>query len=302
MAWNIHDHCFSFAFGLLGNILSFLVYLAPLPTFYRIFKKKSTEGFQSIPYSVALFSAMLLLYYAFLKKHDASMLITINTIGCCIESIYLILYMIYATKSARIYTTKLLVFFNIGALGVIMLVTLASFHGSLRVSIVGWICAIFSVSVFAAPLSIIRSVIKTKSVEYMPFPLSFFLTLSAVTWFLYGFSLRDFYIAVRINLYIYTFGLLFNSFHYCFLIMLQTPNILGFSFGVTQMILHVIYRGGTKELVLPESSSSKLQLEQFPDAAAQQSSVVRVQEDAMNHGVGGTISSNSQIVPTELNV
>ncbi|KAL4383453.1 hypothetical protein GQ457_15G022070 [Hibiscus cannabinus] len=282
MAWNIHDHCFSFAFGLLGNILSFLVYLAPLPTFYRIFKKKSTEGFQSIPYSVALFSAMLLLYYAFLKKHDASMLITINTIGCCIESIYLILYMIYATKSARIYTTKLLVFFNIGALGVIMLVTLASFHGSLRVSI--------------------RSVIKTKSVEYMPFPLSFFLTLSAVTWFLYGFSLRDFYIAVRINLYIYTFGLLFNSFHYRFLIMLQTPNILGFSFGVTQMILYVIYRGGTKELVLPESSSSKLQLEQFPDAAAQQSSVVRVQEDAMNHGVGGTISSNSQIVPTELNV
>ncbi|KAK8614580.1 hypothetical protein V6N13_068380 [Hibiscus sabdariffa] len=275
MAWNIHDHCFSFAFGLLGNILSFLVYLAPLPTFYRIFKKKSTEGFQSIPYSVALFSAMLLLYYAFLKKHNASMLITINTIGCCIESIYLILYMIYATKSARIYTTKLLVFFNIGALGLIMLVTLASFHGSLRVSIVGWICAIFSVSVFAAPLSIIRSVIKTKSVEYMPFPLSFFLTLSAVTWFLYGFSLRDFYIA--------------------------TPNILGFSFGVTQMILYVIYRGGTKELVLPESSS-KLQLEQFPDAAAQQSSVVRVQEDGMNYGVGGTISGNSQIVPTELNV
>ncbi|KAK8635970.1 hypothetical protein V6N13_004681 [Hibiscus sabdariffa] len=275
MAWNIHDHCFSFAFGLLGNILSFLVYLAPLPTFYRILKKKSTEGFQSIPYSVALFSAMLLLYYAFLKKHDASMLITINTIGCCIESIYLFLYMIYATKSARIYTTKLLVFFNIGALGLVILVTLASFHGSLRVSIVGWICAIFSVCVFAAPLSIIRSVIKTKSVEYMPFPLSFFLTLCAVTWFLYGFSLRDFYIA--------------------------TPNILGFSFGVTQMILYVMYRGGTKESVLPESIS-KLQLEQFPNTGVQQSSIVRVQEDAMNYGVGGTISSNSQIVPTELNV
>ncbi|GMJ01098.1 homolog of Medicago truncatula MTN3 [Hibiscus trionum] len=275
MALDIHDHSFSFAFGLLGNILSFLVYLAPLPTFYRIFKKKSTEGFQSIPYSVALFSAMLLLYYAFLKKHDASMLITINTIGCCIESIYLFLYMIYATKTARVYTTKLLIFFNIGALGLIILVTLASFHGRLRVTIVGWICAIFSVCVFAAPLSIIRSVIKTKSVEYMPLPLSFFLTLCAVTWFLYGYSLRDFYIA--------------------------TPNILGFSFGVTQMILYVLYRGGTKEAMLPKSSS-KLELEQFPNAVVRQSTVNQTQEAAMNYGVGGTISSNSQIVPTQLNV
>ncbi|KAE8676742.1 Bidirectional sugar transporter SWEET13 [Hibiscus syriacus] len=275
MALNIHDRSFSSAFGLLGNILSFLVYLAPLPTFYRIFKKKSTEGFQSIPYSVALFSAMLLLYYAFLKKHDASMLITINSIGCCIESIYLFLYMIYATKSDRIYTTKLLVFFNIGALGLIILVTLASFHGPLRVSIVGWICAIFSVCVFAAPLSIIRSVLKTKSVEYMPFPLSFFLTLCAITWFLYGFSLRDFYIA--------------------------TPNILGFSFGVTQMILYVLYRGGTKESVQPESGG-KLQLERFPSTGDQQSALNQAQEAAVNYGVGGTISSNSQIVPSELNV
>ncbi|XVE77680.1 hypothetical protein DITRI_Ditri13aG0081500 [Diplodiscus trichospermus] len=271
---NIHDHRFSVVFGLLGNILSFLVYLAPLPTFYRIFKKKSTEGFQSIPYSVALFSAMLLLYYAFLKKHDAVMLITINSIGCCIESIYLLFYMVYATKSARIYTIKLLIFFNIGALGLIILFTFLFSKGSLRISIVGWICAVFSVCVFAAPLSIIRLVVRTKSAEYMPFTLSFFLTLCAVTWFLYGFSLRDYYIA--------------------------TPNILGFSFGITQMILYLLYRNGRSNEIILEESKAEEQLAngvQMISLANQTD-----QEAAMNNGVGGMMISNSQIVPSELNV
>lgn len=42
-----------------------------------------------------------------------------------------------------------------------------------------------------------RKVIKTKSVEFMPFMLSFFLTLCAIMWFFYGFLIRDYYIAVR---------------------------------------------------------------------------------------------------------
>ncbi|XVF72545.1 hypothetical protein PTKIN_Ptkin12aG0129600 [Pterospermum kingtungense] len=274
---NIHDHRFSVVFGLLGNILSFLVYLAPLPTFYRIFKKKSTEGFQSIPYSVALFSAMLLLYYAFLRKQDGVMLITINSIGCLIESMYLLFYMVYATKSARIYTTKLLIFFNIGALGLIILLTLVFSKGSHRVTIVGWISAVFSVCVFAAPLTIIRLVIRTKSVEYMPFTLSFFLTLCAVTWFLYGFSLRDYYIA--------------------------TPNILGFSFGITQMILYLLYRNsGRRELIIVAGDQSKSQ-EQSDNIGLQMSTENQPQEAAaIGVLLGGMISSNSQIVPTELNV
>ncbi|ONH93801.1 hypothetical protein PRUPE_8G253500 [Prunus persica] len=222
-------------FGILGNIVAFMVYLAPLPTFYRIFKKKSTEGFQSIPYSVALFSAMLMLYYAFLKT-NAFMLITINSVGCIIETSYLVMYMIYAPAKTRIYTAKLLVLFNVGVYGVIVLSTYLIPNHFLRIKVVGWISVVFSVCVFAAPLSIMRLVIRTRSVEFMSFPLSFCLTLCAVMWFFYGLLVRDLFIAA--------------------------PNILGFAFGLAQMIMYLMFKNSKKSM-LPEFS-----LNQIPNVVA----------------------------------
>ncbi|KAK2359238.1 hypothetical protein P8452_63500 [Trifolium repens] len=211
----------AFAFGMLGNVISFMVFLAPMTTFYRIYKKKSTEGFQSLPYLVALFSSMLWLYYALVKK-DEFLLITINSFGCVIELIYIILYIIYATKDARKLTIKLLLAMNIGSFGLILLVTNFAVHGPIRVEVLGWICVSISVSVFAAPLTIVAQVVRTKSVEFMPFNLSFTLTLSAIMWFGYGLFLKDICIAL--------------------------PNVLGFALGLVQMILYCIYRNGNKKM------------------------------------------------------
>ncbi|OEL15065.1 Bidirectional sugar transporter SWEET13, partial [Dichanthelium oligosanthes] len=201
-----------------GNIISFMTYLAPIPTFYRIYKSKSTEGFQSIPYVVALFSAMLWIFYALIKSNEP-LLITINAAGCVIESIYVVMYFVYANKKAKWFTAKIMLGLNVGFFGAILLVTLLLFKGDKRIVTLGWICVGFSVSVFVAPLSIIKRVIQTRSVEYMPFSLSLSLTLSAVVWFLYGLLIKDKYVAL--------------------------PNILGFTFGVVQMVLYVFYMNKT---------------------------------------------------------
>lgn len=84
-----------------GNIVSFLVFLAPIPTFLRVYRKKSTEGFSSVPYVVALFSCALWIFYSLIKT-NCGPVITINAFGCVVESAYIIVYLIYAPRAARV--------------------------------------------------------------------------------------------------------------------------------------------------------------------------------------------------------
>ncbi|XP_030527558.1 bidirectional sugar transporter N3-like [Rhodamnia argentea] len=210
-----YTHPWIFTFGILGNIVSFFVYLAPGPTFYRIYKKKSTEGFESLPYLVALFSSMLWFYYAFLKGH-CFLLITINSFGCVVEMVYIAIFITYAPKAARNSTIKLFALMNMGLFSLLILVTHFIPNGQTRTVVFGWICTTISVSVFAAPLSIVARVVRTKSVEFMPFSLSLCLTLSAIMWFGYGLFLKD----------------------WCIMI----PNVVGFVLGLCQMGLYGYFR------------------------------------------------------------
>lgn len=183
-------------------------------------------GFQSLPYVVSLFSALLWLYYAFIKGGDTFLLISINSLGTFIESVYIIIFLVYATPETKKQTFKGLTATMLLCL-VISLGTLFSFHGPTRVLVVGWICVGISICVFAAPLTIVFQVVRTKSVEFMPLSLSCFLTLSAMMWFAYGLSLKD--------------------------ICVTVPNVLGFLLGVVQMGLYAYYRNASKETIsIPE--------------------------------------------------
>ena len=169
------------------------------PTFLRVYRKKSTEGFSSVPYVVALFSCTLWIFYA-LVKTNSSPLLTINAFGCAIESVYILLYLLYAPRPARLRALASFLLLNVAAFSLIAAVTLVLVAEAQRVRVLGSICLAFSMAVFVAPLSIIVKVVKTKSVEFLPISLSFCLTLSAVAWFCYGLFTKDPFVMVIINL------------------------------------------------------------------------------------------------------
>ncbi|CAN1801242.1 Bidirectional sugar transporter SWEET1 [Linum perenne] len=174
-----------FIFGILGNAFAAFLFLAPTITFRRIIKNKSTEEFSGVPYPMTLLNCLLSAWYGlpFVSK-DNLLVTTINGTGAAIEIIYVIIFLVFAPKKQKIiYVIIFLVFApkkqkaKIGGifaavLSVFAAVSLISYfalHGNTRKLFCGTAETVFSIIMYASPLSIMRLVIKTKSVEFMPF-------------------------------------------------------------------------------------------------------------------------------------
>ncbi|XP_060670098.1 bidirectional sugar transporter SWEET14-like, partial [Ziziphus jujuba] len=216
-------HGLTLASGILGTIFSFMVYLAPIRTFHKVYKRKSTEGFPSLPYVVELFTSMLWIYYAILKR-GALLLIIINSVGCVTETLYIALFLFYASKKSKIQVVLLVLLIALGY-GLMVILTLFLAKGQKRIQVVGWICPVFNLIVLADPLCIMRKVIRTKSVEFMPFPLSFVQTIGAVMWFFHGLLLKNYHLAFS--------------------------NVPGFIVGIVQMGLYIVYKNSKEILQEP---------------------------------------------------
>ncbi|KAH9322093.1 hypothetical protein KI387_016732, partial [Taxus chinensis] len=158
-------------------------------------KSKSTEQFSGVPYVSTLMNCLLSAWYGlpFVSPHNL-LVSTINGTGALIETVYVLLFLIYAPKKtkAKIAGLFLLV---VGAFAIIALVSVLALHGHTRKIFCGFAATIFSICMYASPLSVMRLVIKTKSVEYMPFFLSLFVFLCGTSWFIYGLLGHDPFVA-----------------------------------------------------------------------------------------------------------
>ncbi|CAL9171632.1 unnamed protein product [Musa hybrid cultivar] len=205
----------SFFVGILGNVISILVFASPIGTFRRIVTTKSTESFKGLPYITTLLSTSLWTFYGLLKP-GGLLVVTVNGVGTVLQAIYIILFLIYAPNDTRAKMAKLVGLLNVGFFGAVVVVTLLSVHASMRLLVVGFLCAALTVGMYASPMAAMSTVVKTKSVEYMPFFLSFFLFLNGGVWSVYSVLVRDFFIGV--------------------------PNAIGFALGSAQLVLYAVYR------------------------------------------------------------
>ncbi|XLQ99747.1 hypothetical protein S83_065946, partial [Arachis hypogaea] len=173
--------------GIIGNVISFGLFFSPAPTFYRIIKKKSVEEFKPDPYIATVLNCAFWVFYGLPFVHPHSVLVvTINGVGLVFEFVYLTIFYIYATNKGR---RKVLFLLGSEALffAAVALITLLVLHGTHERSlVVGVLCDIFNIMMYVSPLTIMTKVIKTKSVEYMPFWLSLTNFLNGVCWTTYA--------------------------------------------------------------------------------------------------------------------
>lgn len=210
------DNLLRFILGLFGNITAFALFLSPVITFYKVYKKGSTEEFSGIPYVVTIQNCLLFAWYGlpFITSNNI-LVTTINGTGAAMEFIYICMFLIFAPPKPR---RKILILFIAGMafFTAVVVISLTALHGNKRKLFVGSIAATFSACVYAAPLSIMRLVVQTKSVEYMPFFLSFCGFLCSASWAVYGILGSD--------------------------VFVTTPNCIGTLLGVAQLILYFIYK------------------------------------------------------------
>lgn len=206
-----------FIIGVIGNIISVLVFVSPIPTFWRIVRNRSTEDFEAAPYVLTLLNTLLWLYYG-LTKPDGLLIATVNGFGAVMETIYVVLFLVYAADNVkRVKTAKLVAALDIGFFGIVFVATtFAIGELDMKIIVIGLICACLSVFMYGSPLAAVRTVIATRSVEYMPFFLSFFLFLNGGVWATYAILDRDVFLGV--------------------------PNGIGCFLGGIQLVIYAVYR------------------------------------------------------------
>ncbi|PON88349.1 SWEET sugar transporter [Trema orientale] len=225
----------SFFVGVIGNIISVLMFLSPAGTFWRIVKHRSTEDFESFPYICTLLSSSLWTYYG-ITKPGGLLVATVNGFGIVVEAIFVSLFLLYAPAKMRVQTAILVGILDVGFLAAAILVTRLALEGDVRIDAIGLLGAGLNIIMYGSPLAAMKTVVTSKSVEYMPFFLSFFLFLNGGIWTLYASLVRDYFLGV--------------------------PNGIGLLLGIAQLILYAIYRNAKPSININPVSDSDGLLEQ----------------------------------------
>ncbi|XWS50398.1 hypothetical protein CRYUN_Cryun12cG0084300 [Craigia yunnanensis] len=205
------------AVGAMGILLYFLH--GSILTFSRVIRKRSTEEFSCIPYIVALSNCLLYTWYGLpvvSYRWENFPVVTINVLGIILELSFIFIYLWFAQTRGKI-KAGVIAAIVILVFSITAIISAFVFHDHHhRKVFVGTVGLVASVAMYAAPLVVMKQVIMTKSVEFMPFYLSFFSFLASVLWLAYGLLSHD--------------------------LLLASPNLVGLPLGILQLGLYCKYR------------------------------------------------------------
>nr|GMD96545.1 bidirectional sugar transporter SWEET4-like [Ipomoea batatas] len=138
-----------------GNFTALVLFLSPLPTIVKIWKKKSVEQFSAAPYLATFLNCGMWMLYAIPSVHPNSFfLMTINGAGITIDIVFLLVFLFFSDKKKRI-RVALIVLAEVAFMAALAIMVLTLAHTwKLRSAIVGSIVVVCSMLMYASPLAI----------------------------------------------------------------------------------------------------------------------------------------------------
>lgn len=212
-------------FGWCASATSILLFLAPVSTFVRIVRERDVGHFDSLPYLVSLLQCLLWFSYCLVTPHRVEM-ITSCSVGIVFQAIWCILFFRYSSgKSRSLISLKFMLvlatWFGVTAVDMYYLphVDVAPLKEgeSFQTEALGLLASFVNVLMLGAPLGIVRHVIRTQSVEYMPFPLTAMVCTTSSFWIGYALLAHDMWVLV--------------------------PNAAGLTLGLMQLVVYMFYCG-----------------------------------------------------------
>ncbi|EER15309.1 conserved hypothetical protein [Perkinsus marinus ATCC 50983] len=196
--------------GTVGSVLSVIQYLSCIPTLVEVSRRKSTGKLSAMPYCTTSLLSLLWITYALMVPGRMAIL-GINAVALGFMVVYMSVFLRYTDckKQTMVkYMSVLLCYGAVISVAVLFATSVASFLGNC--------CVLVSITMYASPLAVVPTIIKTRDSSCMPPLYSFTGFLAALVWFGYGLGSGDFHVWI--------------------------PNGTGSILCLAQLVIWVIYR------------------------------------------------------------
>ncbi|XP_059435577.1 bidirectional sugar transporter SWEET17-like [Corylus avellana] len=203
----------SFVVGVIGIIISVLLFIISLlKTFRRIVERRSTQGFDSLPFILTLLNTALWTYYG-LEKTDSLLVVTVNGIGAVVEAVYVGLFLVFPPRRVSEKTAAFAAVLDVWFLGGAILITHFMLQGDTRIDVIGFLCVGLNIFMYSSTLAAIERCVEHRRAH--AFPSLLFMFLNRGIWTYYAVLVEDKFLGVS--------------------------NVIGCLLGVTQLMLYAIY-------------------------------------------------------------
>lgn len=207
-------------FSWCGTVFAVMLFASPVTTAIRIKRERSVLQFDPSPYFLSMLQCALWVSYSVITPNRLPSLFT-NACGLALEVTWCLVFMIYSVGQKRRSLVKWFVVLVMLWLAVTMVAVLVATRlnwkplevgVTLKTEALGVLCVLLNIIMYAAPLGAIRLVIQTRSVEYMPLPLSLMTFLASSSWLGYSYLVKDLWIFI--------------------------PSVAGVALGVAQLLVY----------------------------------------------------------------